>query len=187
MSGKESLYKAFNALMKEKPFPLISISEIVKEANINRNTFYYHFKDIYEFVKAFLEDEITNALKEKVKRNQFNEAFLIWVDYCENHLELMKNLLDHSETMQILIKILHDDIRLDVVKVLHDYESFLHLNLPEKFIVFFSHNIVEEYMAVPKEMVYDNVDGNLLKKVFYLYADAIPDKMIQVSKIDFSK
>ena len=106
MSGKESLYKAFHALMKEKPFPLISISEIVKKANINRNTFYYHFKDIFGFVKAFLEDEITNALKEKMKRNQFNEAFLIWLDYCENHLELMKNLLDHSETRMILEEIL---------------------------------------------------------------------------------
>ena len=43
-----------------------------------------------------------------------------------------------------------------------------------------------EKIEAPKEMVYDDVDGNLLKKVFYLYADAIPDKMIKVSKIDFS-
>ena len=56
MSGKKALYSVFNTLMKEKDFYDISITEIVKSADINRNTFYYHFKDIYEFVKAFLED-----------------------------------------------------------------------------------------------------------------------------------
>jgi hypothetical protein len=75
---------------------------------------------------------------------------------------------------------------MDGVKVLNDYQSFLHLNLPEKFITFFSHNIVEEYMAAPKEIVYDGVEGKLLKKVFYLFADAIPDKFLKVSSIDFN-
>lgn len=186
MNGKAALYLGFNKIMKEKDFSLISISEIVKEAGINRNTFYYHFKDINEFVKAFLEDEIMNTVREKIKKNQFNEGFLLLVDYSETHKELMRNILDHPETLDILVKILHNDIRMDVVKILNDYQSFLHLNLPEKFITFFSHNIVEEYMAAPKEIVYDGVEGKLLKKVFYLYADSIPDKLLKVSSIDFN-
>ena len=186
MSGKESLYLGFNELMKEKPFPEISISEIVKRSGINRNTFYYHFKDIKEFVKAFFEDEITNDVREKITKNQFNEACLLFVDYSEKHMELMKNTLDHQDTLDVLVDIFHHDIRLDVEKVLHDYESFLHINLPEQFIIFFAHNIVEEYMMMPKEMVYDGVEGGLLKKVFYLYADAIPDKLLKVSKIDLN-
>lgn len=186
MNGKAALYLGFNKLMKEKDFSDISISEIVKEAGINRNTFYYHFKDINEFVKAFLEDEILNTVREKIKKNQFNEGFLLLVDYSETHKELMHNILEHNDTYDILVKILHNDIRMDVVKILNDYQAFLHLNLPEKFITFFSHNIVEEYMAAPKEIVYDGVEGKLLKKVFYLYADSIPDKLLKVSSIDFN-
>lgn len=185
MSGKMALYSVFNTLMKEKDFYDISITEIVKSADINRNTFYYHFKDIYEFVKAFLEDEITNELKEKIKRNQFNDAFIVFVEYCESHMELMKNILTHPETLEILTKLLHDDIRLEVVDILKNYASLLNLKLPEKFFTFFSHNIMEEYMVVPKEMIFDEVEGKLLKKVFYLYVDAIPDKLLQVSKLDW--
>ena len=40
-------------------------------------------------------------------------------------------------------------------------------------------------MVVPKEMIFDEVEGKLLKKVFYLYVDAIPDKLLQVSKLDW--
>jgi hypothetical protein len=107
-----------------------------------------------------------NTVREKIKKNQFNEAFLLLVDYSETHKELMRNILDHPEAMDILVKELHNDIRMEVIKVLNDYQSFLHLNLPEKFITFFSHNIVEEYMAAPKEIVYNGVEGKLLKKVF---------------------
>ena len=100
-------------------------------------------------------------------------------------MELMKNILTHPETLEILTKLLHDDIRLEVVDILKNYASLLNLKLPEKFFTFFSHNIMEEYMVVPKEMIFDEVEGKLLKKVFYLYVDAIPDKLLQVSKLDW--
>ena len=73
----------------------------------------------------------------------------------------MKNILTHPETLEILTKLLHDDIRLEVVDILKNYASLLNLKLPEKFFTFFSHNIMEEYMVVPKEMIFDEVKDKL--------------------------
>lgn len=184
MSGKEALYQGFNKLMKQKKFEDISISEIVKEAGINRNTFYYHFKDIKEFVKNFLQDEITNTVKEKIKNNQLNEAYYQFVDYAESHKELMENILIHFDTFGVLMQIFHNEIRKDVVKVLHDYENFLHVSLPEKFITLYSHNIAEEYLLAPKEMVFEGTEPKLLKNVFHLYSDSIPEKLLKVSALN---
>ena len=99
----------------------------------------------------------------------------------------MRNLLTHHETMDIIVKILHEDIRLVVDKILRNYASLLKVSLPEKFYTFFSHNIMEEYMVVPKQMVFDDVEDTLLKKVFQLYVDAIPEKHIKVSKLNWNE
>lgn len=42
---KESIISAFGALLEERPLNKITVKEIVDRCGINRNTFYYHFKD----------------------------------------------------------------------------------------------------------------------------------------------
>ena len=37
---------AFLKLVEEKPFAKITVNDIVKEAGVHRNTFYYHYQSI---------------------------------------------------------------------------------------------------------------------------------------------
>ena len=37
---------AFDRLLEEKPLTKITVKEIVERCGINRNTFYYHFREI---------------------------------------------------------------------------------------------------------------------------------------------
>ena len=48
MSGftKEIIAKTFTELLDEKPMSKITVKDIVERCGVNRNTFYYHFKDI---------------------------------------------------------------------------------------------------------------------------------------------
>lgn len=43
---KKAIYTALFGLMKEKPFDLISVTELAERANINRKTFYSHYATI---------------------------------------------------------------------------------------------------------------------------------------------
>lgn len=43
---KKAIYNALFGLMKEKPFDLISVTELAERANINRKTFYSHYATI---------------------------------------------------------------------------------------------------------------------------------------------
>ncbi|MDD2484626.1 MAG: TetR/AcrR family transcriptional regulator C-terminal domain-containing protein [Eubacteriales bacterium] len=52
--------KSFISILKEKPIAKITIKQICEEADINRATFYAHFKDQYDLLQqiedGFLED-----------------------------------------------------------------------------------------------------------------------------------
>ncbi len=55
-SAREALKASLLRLLEERPFREITVKEIVQDCGVNRNTFYYHFKDI----PALLEEIITD-------------------------------------------------------------------------------------------------------------------------------
>ena len=57
MSGftKEIIAKTFTELLDEKPMSKITVKDIVERCGVNRNTFYYHFKDIPDVVEFILK------------------------------------------------------------------------------------------------------------------------------------
>ena len=67
MSGftKEIIAKTFTELLDEKPMSKITVKDIVERCGVNRNTFYYHFKDIYDLVEWSCMEDATRALQGK--------------------------------------------------------------------------------------------------------------------------
>lgn len=55
-SAREAIKAAALRLLEERPLREITVKDIVQECGVNRNTFYYHFRDI----PALLEELITN-------------------------------------------------------------------------------------------------------------------------------
>lgn len=65
---KEIIAKTLRELLEEKPMSKITVKDIVERCGINRNTFYYHFRDIPDVVEYTLEkkwDEILESPQEK--------------------------------------------------------------------------------------------------------------------------
>ena len=62
-STKTAIKEAFMTLLNKKPFDKITVKEIVEECGINRNTFYYHYEDIYDLLQAVLDDEVQAAMQ----------------------------------------------------------------------------------------------------------------------------
>ena len=49
---KRALEASLKNLLLQKPLSKITISDITEDCGINRMTFYYHFKDIYDLVEG---------------------------------------------------------------------------------------------------------------------------------------
>ncbi|MBO8435808.1 MAG: TetR family transcriptional regulator [Spirochaetes bacterium] len=64
LRSKRLIREALITMMREKPFDKITITDIVKAADINRGTFYAHFKDteeVLESIRNLAIDELKAA------------------------------------------------------------------------------------------------------------------------------
>ena len=65
---KRLLAASLKELMQEKPFEKISISDICDKCQMNRKSFYYHFKDKYDLVNWIFDSEFTEVMKDAMKK-----------------------------------------------------------------------------------------------------------------------
>lgn len=55
---KQAIKASFLKLLNEQPLNKISVRSIVEDCGINRNSFYYHYRDIPTLIEAIVKDEI---------------------------------------------------------------------------------------------------------------------------------
>ncbi|HEX2985298.1 MAG TPA: dihydroxyacetone kinase transcriptional activator DhaS [Caproiciproducens sp.] len=60
---KKAIAASIKDLMRKKALQKISVADIVENCGINRQTFYYHFKDKYDLVNWIYYNEIVTAVK----------------------------------------------------------------------------------------------------------------------------
>lgn len=72
-STKRLLTDSLKRLMAQKPLDKITIREITAGCGVNRQTFYYHFQDIYDQVRWMYCQEAVTLLDRR-------EGVLIWQD-----------------------------------------------------------------------------------------------------------
>jgi len=80
---KKKLAEALKKLMSERPFEKIKIQDIVDLCSMNRRTFYYHFKDIYELLEWFYHDEALKQLEINSTYETWTNEFLYLFHYIE--------------------------------------------------------------------------------------------------------
>ncbi|MGN1028390.1 MAG: TetR/AcrR family transcriptional regulator C-terminal domain-containing protein [Faecousia sp.] len=60
---KRALAVALKELMEEKPFAKISVADICEKCNMNRKSFYYHFRDKYDLVNWIFDTEFICVIR----------------------------------------------------------------------------------------------------------------------------
>lgn len=58
LPAKERLENAFWTLLADRPFGKITVTDVVHEARVNRNSFYYHFSGLPELADSAIMVEI---------------------------------------------------------------------------------------------------------------------------------
>ena len=71
LTTKKELAKAIKKLAKEKPIDKISIGEICSECNLNRKSFYYHFKDKFDLINWIFDTEFLSTAARKVPTHKW--------------------------------------------------------------------------------------------------------------------
>ena len=73
---KRALEASLKKLLLEKPLHKITVSDITDDCGINRMTFYYHFKDIYDLVEWCCQEDASRALAGKKTYETWQQGLL---------------------------------------------------------------------------------------------------------------
>lgn len=73
---KRALEASLKNLLLKKPLDKITINDIAKDCGINRMTFYYHFRDIFDLVEWSCMEDASRALEGKKTYATWQQGFL---------------------------------------------------------------------------------------------------------------
>ena len=73
---KRRLAQALKELMAEKPIKKITIQDIVERSHMTRQSFYYHFQDIYEVIELICQYELIDQIAYRQE-----ESFSHWLEH----------------------------------------------------------------------------------------------------------
>lgn len=73
---KRALEASLKSLLLQKPLDKITINDIAEDCGINRMTFYYHFKDIYDLIEWSCVEDAAKALEGKKTYDTWQQGFL---------------------------------------------------------------------------------------------------------------
>lgn len=99
MKKLNSFSEALFGLAQEKPLAKISIEELCDRVGVKRQTFYYHFKDMGDFIDAILVDICENRSD---KDGDLNQDARFVADLYANNSEILKNFLTSPYAINII-------------------------------------------------------------------------------------
>jgi Transcriptional regulator len=91
---KRALAESLKACLSVKPLNKISIREVAENCGLNRQTFYYHFQDIYELLEWTIDHDVIYRIREHDSFVTWQEAGIYLLSYIVNNAPLSLNILN---------------------------------------------------------------------------------------------
>ena len=60
---ERAIMDAFFELLVEKPLDKVTVADIAQRCGINRNTFYYHYHDVYDLLESLIDSELRKVME----------------------------------------------------------------------------------------------------------------------------
>lgn len=105
---KNLIKKEFIKLLSEKPFSSITIAMLADRCEINRNTFYYHYDDIYSLVREILSDEIAKVDLDFDETSSWESSMVAAVSFLLDNKKAAENIfrsIDKKDTDAYLYEV----------------------------------------------------------------------------------
>lgn len=115
---KNAIAMSLKKIVSEKSLSKITINDITDDCGINRMTFYYHFKDIYDLIEWIFIKNTEKILEDKKTYDTWQQGILNILKAIENNRDFILNVYSFIGRERIefyLYKIVYSLI-IDVIK-----------------------------------------------------------------------
>ena len=115
---KRALEESLKRMLIKKPVNKITINDITEDCGVNRATFYYHFKDIYDLVEWSCLEDARKALEEKKTYDTWQQGFLQIFEAVRDNKPFIMNVYHcvHREQVEKYLEPLVDSLLMGVIE-----------------------------------------------------------------------
>ena len=89
---KRAIIQSFMHLASKKPLEKITVRDVVDHCGINRNTFYYHFQDIYAVLEEICLSGTAKMDPTLPLGEMLSALFLVLIDYAGRYPKAMAHI-----------------------------------------------------------------------------------------------
>lgn len=83
---------AFDQLLEEKPLTKITVKEIVERCGVNRNTFYYHFRDIPDLLERLAKERADEIIQDHHQTASLVDCIRLVIQYCASYKQAILHI-----------------------------------------------------------------------------------------------
>ncbi len=137
---KLKMAEALKKLVNYKAFSKITVGDIVTECGLNRNSFYYHFENMFDLLYWTYDQEIQNIVTSFQKANaDYTQSFEFILSYIDQNINLcqaayeslgendLENMIERDLKLFLTGSVAHVTEELKV-GISEDYKNFLIFN-----------------------------------------------------------
>ena len=173
METKQHLAATLKKVMQTVPLDKITINMLTNEANVARNTFYYHFDDINQLLEYIYAKEVVAQLEAYKKQTNWIDGLKVLVDYIDENRKFCLNtfrsvnrsLLEHflySVAFDMVTGVVHDLHPEATFKLRDEIGNFYGLALSSQVIQWLTSNMdesKEEFCQRMNRMLCGSIDN----------------------------
>lgn len=148
---EQLIIKTFLKLVENKPLDKITIQDIADECGINRNTFYYHFSDIYSLIESAFNDHVSTIEKMFEEGASWSECSKVALNFLVENRRAIRHIAFSMSRTQLdhylfaVFKRIFTEYLLDnfIVDISDEKFDDLILFYTYAMIGFIDHNFIE--------------------------------------------
>lgn len=89
---KKAIVQTFQQMLERMPFDKITVCALVASCEISSNTFYYHFRDIYDLLDTWLLIKKESYLRQAAETSRWQDAAKLVVGDMQAHRSIVNHL-----------------------------------------------------------------------------------------------
>ncbi len=99
-STKDNIAAAFLGLLEAKPIDKITVKDVVDVCGITRQTFYYHFEDIFDLLSYVVKIQEDYLLQQTGTTSDLREGLRIFISVFIENKKFFQNLMNSQNREQ---------------------------------------------------------------------------------------
>ena len=101
-STKKALADALKKMMVIKPIDRITVNDLVETCGVSRQTFYYHFDDVYDLLECVFEEDANANLPSEVIYDNWQNDVIMWFKYLYDNSTFALNVYNSNSRLYML-------------------------------------------------------------------------------------